>query len=326
MVSLVDRESWLSRKISAPARVRYCAFEDSDSFKLRAFCSYQYKLTKKTNSENHTGYCEFATKPPNIFEPLFERALEDEHSTYEAVRDPEEPDPPHVLIIDTLALAMSGFGDENSSATMGKVVDKLRQIRDLGTTVIVVHHSGKDLSKGLRGHNSLEAAADSIFSVQKKPNSNLVNLKRTHHRNGPAGEVFSFEIKTGVLKDRDKGEYLGAYLNYIENSSRTEKENILTKPQILVLNSLQRLLKTDPTNVGTMFGLAKDHLAVSYLLLAEDCKHQNIAPNGKSMASVTKAIKRAIEGLVDSSLVAEKDGFIWPTPLEQTEPDNTENS
>ena len=329
MVSMVKCESWLGRKIPIPADVRYCAFEDADQLKMRTVCANQYKLTKKVKS-SHFNSCGVAGPPPNIFEPLFFKALEYEKYQDEEYSDPDDPPrPPRVLIIDTLALAMSGVGDENSSAAMGKVVDTLRRIRDLGTTVIVVHHSGKDVSKGLRGHNSLEAAADSVFSVKKKPTSDLVKMKRELHRNGPAGEVFLFERKTGDLKDetgKDEKEYLVSYLDYIENSSETEKENTLTKPQILVLNSLQRLLKTDPTNVGAMFGLSEEHLAVSYSLLAEDCKHQNISPNGKSKASVTKAIKRAVEGLVDSSLVAEKDGFIWPTPLGQTDPDNAKNS
>jgi hypothetical protein len=329
MVSLVEFKSWCGRKIPMPANVLYAAFEDIKELKLRTICSNEYKLTEKAE-RYYNNQCGIAGPPPNIFEPSFAEALG--HLCYidSTIRSEGEPPySPRVLIIDTLALAMSGVGDENSSAAMGKVIDTLRRIRDFGITVIIVHHSGKDVSKGLRGHNSLEAAADSVYSVTKKPTSDFVKIKHELQRNGPVGEVFLFERKTGVLKikkDIEEKEVLVSYLDYIENSSETEKENTLTKPQILVLNSLQRLLKTDPTNVGAMFGLAEDHLAVSYSLLAEDCKHQNMAPNGKSLASVTKAIKRAIEGLVESSLVAEKNGFIWPTPLEQTDPDNTENS
>lgn len=109
---------------------------------------------------------------------------------------------------------------------MGKVVDKLRCIRDLGITLIVVHHSGKDATKGMRGHNSLLAAADNVFVFKKKANSNLITMKREACRNGPTGDVFDFEIKTEAFKSKkDKKEFLVPYLSYIEGFSDAKKEN-----------------------------------------------------------------------------------------------------
>ena len=97
----------------------------------------------------------------------------------------------------------------------------------------------------------------------------------------------------------------------------------MTRPEIPVLNSLQRLLETDPTNVGMMFGLTDNHTAVSYALLETDCIQKHILPNAKSAAFSKKAVRRALDKLVEAQLVAEKDGFIWPIGLEQTDTDNT---
>ena len=97
----------------------------------------------------------------------------------------------------------------------------------------------------------------------------------------------------------------------------------MTRPEILVLNSLQRLLETDPINVGMMFGLTDNHTAVSYALLEADCIQKNILPNAKSAAFSKKAVRRALDRLVEAQFVAEKDGFIWPIGLEQTDTDNT---
>jgi hypothetical protein len=102
-----------------------------------------------------------------------------------------------------------------------------------------------------------------------------------------------------------------------------KKENALTRPQILVLNSLQQLLKTDPTDVGMMFGLTNDHTAVSYALLEADCIKKNISPNAKSATSSKKAVRRALDKLVEYRMIIEKDGFIWPIYLEQTDTDKT---
>ena len=321
MVSLNNSDHWLGSIIPKPADVKYLAWEDPDAIFQRAFCVGKHK-PKKTGKLR--GNSEVSAPPPDIFGTYFEDALKHMFLNED---DDVEDQRPAVLIIDTLSLAAAGLGDENSSTYMGKVVDKLRRIRDLGITVIVVHHSGKDTTKGMRGHNSLLAAADNVFVFKKKANSNLITMKREACRNGPPGEVFDFEIKTEAFKSKknDK-EFLVPYLSHIKGFSDAKKENALTRPQILVLNSLQRLLKTDPTDVGMMFGLTDGHTAVSYALMEADCIQKNISPNAKSATSSKKAVRRALDKLVEYRLVIEKDGFIWPVTLEQTDTDKTGSS
>lgn len=60
-----------------------------------------------------------------------------------------------LLIIDTLNRA-SGGADENSSKDMGDILDATKMLQSqLGGTVLLIHHSGKDITRGLRGHSSL---------------------------------------------------------------------------------------------------------------------------------------------------------------------------
>ena len=308
-----------------PANVIYLAYEDPKSIIHRLQCAFKFKFDQENYINNRIMVSE---QPPDILDQNFENGLQFKLS-WILYDDDTDVKLQNVLIVDTLAMAMGGRGDENSSSFMGLFIETFRRIRNLGITVIVVHHSGKDPRKGSRGHNSLEAAADSIFSVQKKRNSNSLTLTRELYRNGPAGEKFTFEIEAGVLKDKavsDDPGYVVPYLIHIEGFLDTKKENSLTRPQILVLNSLQRLLKTDPTDVGMMFGTAEYHTAVSYALLETECIQRNISPNSSSAASRQRAVRRALDRLVEYRMVAEKDGFIWPTPLGQTDPDSAENS
>jgi len=323
MVSLSTSSHWLGASIPQPAKVMYLAWEDGKSLILRAVCAHR---SKSSRQDGQSGYCEIADQPPDIFGPHFEDWLIYKMAPADEFDDDDRP---HVMIIDTLALAMAGLGDENSSATMGIVIDKLRRIRNLGVTVLVLHHSGKDAAKGLRGHNSLEAAADSVFLVQNKGTSNVITLKRERYRNGTTGETFRFAIKTAPIKpDYDKSipEQLVPYLSEIKSIDDAETRNVMTRPQILVLNSIQRLLQTDPTDVGMMFGKAGYHAAVSYKLIEEDCIQKNISPNAKNPASPKKAVRRALDYLVESRMADERDGFIWPVAMEQTDSDKTESS
>lgn len=70
-----------------------------------------------------------------------------------------------VIIIDTLNQASPG-ADENSSAEMGAIIANAKRLGDdTDALIIFVHHSGKDRSRGLRGHSSLFAAMDAVLEV-----------------------------------------------------------------------------------------------------------------------------------------------------------------
>jgi len=71
---------------------------------------------------------------------------------------------PALIIIDTLARCFVG-GDENSAQQMGMFIEGVRVVQqELGTAVLVIHHTGKDERRGARGSNSLLGAADTVIS------------------------------------------------------------------------------------------------------------------------------------------------------------------
>jgi hypothetical protein len=71
---------------------------------------------------------------------------------------------PVLVVIDTLNRCSLG-ADENSPKDMGRIVESLDRIRDTGTAVAPVHHAGKNLSQGPRGHTALLGAADAVFQI-----------------------------------------------------------------------------------------------------------------------------------------------------------------
>ena len=82
-----------------------------------------------------------------------------------------------VTFIDTLNQASPG-SDENSSVDMGLLLAAAKRIaNESGGVVILIHHSGKDGSRGLRGHSSMNAAMDLTIEVKK---DGLGNSWSTH--------------------------------------------------------------------------------------------------------------------------------------------------
>jgi KaiC/GvpD/RAD55 family RecA-like ATPase len=73
-----------------------------------------------------------------------------------------------LVVIDTLARATPGI-DENDAASMGKVVQVCDMIwRELNVCVLLVHHSGKDEGRGMRGSSALLGAADAVLQVRRE--------------------------------------------------------------------------------------------------------------------------------------------------------------
>ena len=83
-----------------------------------------------------------------------------------------------LIVIDTLNRAMPG-GNENASDDMGRMVDAATAIMEAtGSTVMYVHHSGKEESKGSRGHSSLKAACDFELSVRRDGDVRSIHVEK----------------------------------------------------------------------------------------------------------------------------------------------------
>lgn len=107
---------------------------------------------------------------------------------------------PGLIIIDTLAQTMPG-GNENAGEDMGKALAHCRGLhRATGGLVMLVHHSGKDASKGARGWSGLRAAADVELEVCRADDDRVLTV--TKQKDGDDGGEYGFKLET-VLVDFD---------------------------------------------------------------------------------------------------------------------------
>ena len=99
---------------------------------------------------------------------------------------------PSVIVLDTLARAM-GEGDENTARDMGRFVARCGLIeRAFDCLVILVHHTGKDITRGNRGSSSLPGALDGLLSVQKLADRNTARVEEM--KDGREGLEWSFRL------------------------------------------------------------------------------------------------------------------------------------
>ena len=103
--------------------------------------------------------------------------------------------------VDTLARAFGG-GNENDSSDMGAFIASLSKIqRLLDCALQIVHHVGKDITKGLRGHSSLLGALDTELELQRLDGTlqdNHIagsgNITITKQKDGSDGAKYGFRM------------------------------------------------------------------------------------------------------------------------------------
>lgn len=116
------------------------------------------------------------------------------------------PIPLVLVVIDTVSRALAG-GDENSPEDMGAFVSGVDLLRhEAKVAVMGIHHTGKDQSRGSRGHSSLTAAIDTEIEII--PNEGAPGSVATvsKQREFSKGESFPFLLKVMELGENRHGE------------------------------------------------------------------------------------------------------------------------
>jgi hypothetical protein len=111
---------------------------------------------------------------------------------------------PAIVVIDTLNQSAAG-ADENSNVDMSLIVSKGQEIANaIDGLTLFVHHSGKDTSRGLRGHSSLNASLDIAIEVKSSPLAKT--FKITKSKDGSCGSERGFSlniVELGIDTDGD---------------------------------------------------------------------------------------------------------------------------
>ena len=153
---------------------------------------------------------------------------------------------PAMIIIDTLARNFGG-GDENSTKDMNLFISGMDALRAAtGAHVMLVHHTGKDATKGGRGSSALYGALDAEMTLERLDMpGRFVDFKVTKSKEEEFESNISFEMKkieavhplTGEVIDslvpvlcdtkqppKPKNPEEDKLLNFLKERTRTTKE------------------------------------------------------------------------------------------------------
>lgn len=111
-----------------------------------------------------------------------------------------------VIMVDTFAQVTPG-ANENAAEDMGRALANARALRDAtGAVVVLVHHAGKDTSKGSRGWSGIKAAADAEIEVVRHEDSPVREIRISKMKDGDDGLRWAFRLDVLDVGTDDDGD------------------------------------------------------------------------------------------------------------------------
>lgn len=237
----------------------------------------------------------------------------------------EEIGQPLVMIVLDTLMRMSGGGfNENSSEDMGGFITQAGKLQALyECALLVIHHSGKDVTKGLRGHSSLLGAVDTELEINRL--DSVINtgdptvrgsgtITVTKQKDGSDDiaigfDVVAIDVSTSALGFENLTSLaVQANQDIVQNTKKNAKNNQGSGGnQRLEMDSLMKVIK-NKASYREVEGTTR------YGVSLEDWKGEFWSMKGcteDDKAAFQKAWTRARERLVDAKKIVIGSGFVW---------------
>lgn len=150
---------------------------------------------------------------------------------------------PVLIIVDTFAQVLAG-ANENASEDMGKALAHCKGMhKATGAMIQLVHHSGKDASRGARGWSGLRAAADVELEVTRTPLGRAI--RSTKQKDGADFKEWGFDLEVVTLGEDADGDFVTSC--------------VVIEAEVPTMGSTRRVGKTEAIvlNVMAEIGLAQ---------------------------------------------------------------------
>ncbi len=218
-----------------------------------------------------------------------------------------------LVVIDTLSRAMAGY-NENSPEDMTAFIANCDRIREAtGAHALIVHHTGKDLAAGGRGHSSLRAATDTEIEITKDEATGIATAKVTKQRDHALLErEIAFRLAPVTLGQDKRGrDITSCVVEPVDDFQEVRRRQVVSGQPKIALDLLRKAIDEggEVLPSGGHFPTGQKR-AVRQELWERYCKTGSIADSDKP-DSFRKAFKRAADKLQAIGAIGVWDGLVW---------------
>lgn len=212
---------------------------------------------------------------------------------------------PSLIVVDTLARTM-GDGDENTAQHMGMFIRNIDMLRkETGAHVMVIHHSGKDASKGARGSGSLRAAVDTEIELTRA--NGVVMAEARKQRDMACDGLFAYRLKSVFLgMDEDGDKVTSAVVEATDPIKRQVKLNGTDKIALQAFDDCMR----DHGQKKTSDSYPRNRHCIPLERWREYCDRHSLS-SGESDSAKRKAFFTVKNRLNEKEVIRIVDGWAW---------------
>jgi len=133
-----------------------------------------------------------------------------------------------VIVVDTLAQVTAG-GNENSGEDMGRALAHCKALGTAtGAMVLLVAHSGKDSTRGLRGWSGIKGALDVEILVERSDKYRSATVTKMKDGDGE-GEEFAFSLASVTVGQDEDGDDITSCV--VQHGASVPKAQRKTEPK-----------------------------------------------------------------------------------------------
>jgi hypothetical protein len=222
-----------------------------------------------------------------------------------------------LVVIDTLAASMPG-GDENAGVDMSAVLANVAALSSaLGIFVLIVSHTGKDETRGLRGWSGQFAGADCVIMLTREEDAPCAFGRIAKLKDGEAGQRFALSLERVVLdQDGDGDEVSSAVVVYedgAEPPAKARKQRTLSAAERVLFDAVIYVTDHGDTQSvpATVEGARSGTKAVSWAdvrgrAIASGFSDPDIKPD-----TLKHQLSRARQGIVAAGKVRAEGELLW---------------
>ena len=285
--AIAEGQHWFGYRVES-APVVYVALEGEAGFKVRTLAWEAH------HGRSLPSALKFVLQPFKLIEPQDISDL--------AAVVPEGA----VTIVDTLNRA-APTADENASRDMGEILEAAKELQRLTQgLVVLIHHRGKDASKGLRGHSSLLAALDAAIEVDRSSELASRTWRLSKAKDGEDGAAHDFMLRVQMLGTDQHGDSVTSCAVDHDGAQPAP----IVKPKLpaganqrLVLSKLDSLLKGGATGKpGAPADSQSITLEAAIVAVAASMECASDKRNSRARDAITGLVKRGALVLQDGWL------------------------
>jgi hypothetical protein len=216
---------------------------------------------------------------------------------------------PCLIVVDTLSRALAG-GDENGSVDMSSYIQNVDVLRlATGAHIMTVHHSGKDTSKGARGHSSLRAATDT--EIELAVDGTIRTATATKQRDLEPQPPFMFSLKVHTLgQDEDGDDVTTCTITKAsdEDAADTAQKRPTGANQKVVVKAFKQL-RSEGRGHSNPTGAGWPESGQFWCIPADQLR--DFAEGKMTSVNARSAYTQAIEALFAMGYMVQNEGLIW---------------